>query len=276
MHCNGFGMATLTALILTACAPEAPGTAIGPSAIDLSEYDIIDLSHEFSEETVYWPTAPSRFEKTTIFEGASEDGRFYSAFSISTPEHGGTHMDAPYHFDADGDRAADVPLERLIAPAVVIDVAEKTQADPLYRLQPEDVIAFEAEHGEIVPGTIVLIRTGWSRYWQDMSAYLGGTDPSALAFPSFGERAARLLIEERGVAALGLDTASTDFGPSADFPVHRIMGAANVPGFENLTNLDQLPPVGAIIVALPMKIAGGSGGPLRAVALVPAVRGNIQ
>lgn len=232
------------------------------------EYDIIDLSHTYSDKTVYWPTEEFGFTKTTLSEGMTEHG-FYSAFAISTAEHGGTHMDAPYHFDAGGDTTEAVPLQRLIGPAAVIDVSDKTASDPVYRLVPEDVAAFEREHGTIAPGTIVLLRTGWSRYWPDGEAYLGGTEAADLAFPSFGAAAARLLVEERKVAALGLDAASTDYGPSSDFPVHRIMGAANVPGFENLTNLDRLPPTGATVIALPMKIEGGSGGPLRAVALIP-------
>jgi kynurenine formamidase len=120
---------------------------------------------------------------------------------------------------------------------------------------------------------MVLLRTGWSRHWPDRAAYLGDDTPgdaSNLHFPSFGEDAARLLVEERNVAALGADVASIDYGQSTDFPVHRIAMAKNVPGFENLTNLEQLPATGAWIIALPMKIAGGSGGPLRAVAAIPA------
>lgn len=240
-----------------------------PIPLDLSTYEIVDLSHPYSDETVYWPTEEFGFTKTTLSEGMREDG-FYAAFAISTAEHGGTHMDAPYHFDADGDTTEAVPLTRLAAPAVVIDVSEKAAANPLYRMEPEDVKAFEAEHGKIASGTIVLLRTSWSQYWPDGEAYLGGTDADNLAFPSFGGEAVKLLVEERKVAALGLDTASTDYGPSPDFPVHRIMGAANVPGFENLTNLDRLPPTGATVIALPMKIEGGSGGPLRAIALVPS------
>ncbi len=178
-------------------------------------------------------------------------------------------MDAPYHFDAEGDKADAVPLAKLIAPAIVIDVSQKAAVDPLYRLAPEDILAFEEQHGTIPPGAIVLLRTDWSTRWPNAESYLGGTDPAALAFPSFGDDAASLLIRERGAAALGVDTASTDYGPSADFPVHRMMGEANAPGFENLANLDQLPATGAYLVALPMKIKGGSGGPLRAVALVP-------
>lgn len=277
MHPRLFALSVLAAAAFAACAPERAGTA-GASpqtapALDLDAYDLVDLTHAFGEDTLYWPTAPSRFEKTTIFEDAREDGMFYAAFAIATPEHGGTHMDAPYHFDANGDHAADAPLERLIAPAVVIDVSEQAAADPLYRLTQGDVLAFEAARGKIAPGTIVLLRTGWSARWPDAERYLGGTHADALAFPSFGPDAARLLVEERQAAALGLDTASTDYGPSQDFPVHRILGAANVPSFENLANLDRLPPTGAIVIALPMKIAGGSGGPLRAVALIPKREG---
>ncbi|MCK5749709.1 MAG: cyclase family protein, partial [Oricola sp.] len=219
-------------------------------------------------DTVYWPTDKKGFSKKTVFEGEREDG-WYAAFDIATAEHGGTHMDAPYHFDEGGDQTADVPFSRLIGPAVVIDVTDNAAADRLYRVTPADILAFEAAHGAIAPGTIVLIRTGWSQYWPDAAAYLGGTDPSALAFPSLGADAVRFLTEERKAAAIGIDTASTDYGPSTDFPAHRVMGASNTPGFENLTNLDSLPATGAYVIALPMKIEGGSGGPLRAIALVP-------
>ena len=246
------------------------GAARGAEPVfDPRAYDLVDLSHEFSAETVYWPNTPLRFEHEVIFEGEREDGMFYSAFSFSMPEHGGTHLDAPYHFHPQGDTAEAVPLSRLIAPAIVIDITEKAAADRLYRLTRDDVDAFESEHGEIAPGSIILLRTGWSRYWPDSRAYLGGDDPAKLAFPSFGEEAARFLVEERDAAAMGIDTGSTDYGPSSDFPVHRILGAANVPGLENLTNLDRLPPTGAVVVALPIKIAGGSGGPLRAIAFTP-------
>ena len=262
-------MALLTgaAAFLAACGP-APEAAEPVAALDLAGFEMVDLTHAYGPDTVYWPTDKKGFSKTAAFEGMREDG-WYAAFDIATAEHGGTHLDAPYHFDKGGDKTADVPLSRLIAPAAVIDVTEKAEADRLYRATPADVLAFEAAHGRIAPGTIVLLRTGWSQYWPDAEAYLGGSDPAALAFPSFGADAARFLIEERQAAALGIDTASTDYGPSTDFPAHRVMGASNTPGFENLTNLGQLPPTGAYVIALPMKIEGGSGGALRAVALVP-------
>jgi len=244
-------------------APQAP--------IDLSTYRMVDLTHAYGSRTVYWPTSPTKFSLERLAYGKTEGGYFYAANTLCTPEHGGTHLDAPLHF-AEGNRSADqVPLEQLIAKAVVIDARPQADKDRDYRLTREDVLAFEKTHGRIAAGTIVLLRTGWSRHWPDAKAYLGDDTPgdaSKLSFPSYGVDAARLLVEERRVAALGIDTASIDYGRSTDFQVHRVAAAQNVPGLENLTNLDQLPATGALVIALPMKIEGGSGGPLRAVALV--------
>ena len=239
--------------------------------LDISDYDLVDLSHPYGSKTLYWPTSPSRFEKTILAYGESDGGYFYSAFSICTPEHGGTHLDAPLHFAKDGYPTDKVPLENLIAPAVVIDVTDKTAADRNYLLSAVDIQNFEEQYGRIEPGAIVLLRTGWSRYWPDAKSYLGDDTPgdaSNLVFPSYGENAARLLVEERNVAILGVDTASTDFGQSQDFVVHRIAAARQVSNLENLTNLDKLPPTGSLVMALPMKIEGGSGGPVRVVALI--------
>lgn len=250
----------------------AVATPAGSQTIDVDRSAIVDLTHAFDERTVYWPTSPSAFELDSLAWGETEGGWFYSAFAFSTPEHGGTHLDAPIHFARGGQAADEVPLERLVGPAVVIDVTERAAQDRDYLLTRDDVVRFEQEHGRIAPGTIVLLRTGWSRFWPDRAAYLGDDTPgdaSNLHFPSYGEDAARLLVEERQVAALGADVASIDAGASTDFAVHRVAAAANVPGFENLTNLDRLPATGAVVVALPVKIAGGSGGPLRAIAFVP-------
>lgn len=244
----------------------------GQQPIDPGAQRIVDLSHAFGPRTLYWPTSPSKFRLDTLARGQTEGGYFYAANSLCTPEHGGTHLDAPIHFAERGRTVAEIPLEQLVAPAVVIDVSSKASADRNYRLSAQDVRSFEKQHGPIARGTIVLLRTGWSRHWPDARAYLGDDTPgdaSKLSFPSYGVDAAKQLVEERGVAALGIDTASIDYGRSTDFMVHRIAGAHNVPGLENLTNLDQLPPRGAVVIALPMKIEGGSGGPLRAIAMVP-------
>ena len=246
-----------------------PGSS---SALELDNYHLVDLSHSYGENTLYWPTSPTAFEKEELDYGMTEGGWFYSSYSVCTPEHGGTHLDAPMHFAAGGISTEKIPLENLLAPAVVIDVSEQAATDRNYRLTASDVRDFEAKHGEIAEGAIVLMRTDWSRHWPDAIAYLGDDTPgdaSNLQFPGFGAEATRILAEQRKVALLGVDTASVDYGKSQDFIVHRIGSAQGVANLENLTNLNQLPATGALVLALPMKIEGGSGGPARVVALVP-------
>ena len=261
-------LAAIAAAILTTSL----ALPLGAQTIDLARTRLVDLTHAFDSSTVYWPTAPSPFVLERLAFGPTPGGFFYAANAFSAPEHGGTHLDAPIHFAESRQTVDQIPLERLVAPAVVIDVTRQAAADPDYRLTRADVAAFESRHGRIPAGAIVLLRTGWSARWPDRRAFLGDDTPgdaSKLRFPSYGEDAARLLVEERSVAALGADVASIDYGRSTDFLVHRVAAARNVYGLENLTNLDVLPPTGAVIVALPMKIAGGSGGPVRAIALVP-------
>jgi kynurenine formamidase len=258
-------------VVVLSALTAVPGAPKGQT-IGLIGQRIVDLTHAFGPRTLYWPTSPSRFKLDSLASGQTPGGFFYAANTLSTPEHGGTHLDAPVHFAERGRTVADIPLEQLVAPAVVIDIVAKAAADRDYRLSIQDVAAFESQHGAIARGAIVLLRTGWSRHWPDAKAYLGDDTPndaSKLSFPSYGLDAAKLLIEDRGVAALGIDTASIDYGRSSDFMVHRLAGARNVPGLENLTSLDRLPARGAIVIALPMKIEGGSGAPLRAIAIIP-------
>jgi kynurenine formamidase len=241
-------------------------------SLDLAAHRLVDLTHSFNERTIYWPTSPSTFKLERLAHGPTAAGFFYSANSLCTPEHGGTHLDAPIHFGEGRRSTEEIPLEELVAPAVVIDISKKAASDRDYRLSAADVLKFEERHGRIQPGTIVLLRTGWNKYWPDRKQYLGDDTPgdaSKLSFPSYGEEAARLLVETRKVAMLGVDTASIDYGRSTDFIVHRLSAARNVSGLENLTHLDRLPPRGATVIALPMKIEGGSGGPARVIALVP-------
>ena len=239
---------------------------------DLATARIVDLTYAFDEKTIYWPTSPSTFKLEKVASGQTPGGYFYSSFSFCTPEHGGTHLDAPFHFSKTGRTADQVPVRQLIAPAAVIDVSKKAEANADYRLTAEDVRDWEKAHGTIASGTIVLLRTGWGKRWPDKKRYLGDDTPgdaSHLHFPSYGVEAVELLVKQRKIGALGVDTASIDYGPSAEFLVHRIALGAQVPGLENLANLDELPETGAWIIALPMKIAGGSGGPLRIVAVLP-------
>ena len=230
----------------------------------------VDLTHDLSSESVFWPTA-APFRMTTDFAGMTERGYYYSAYSFATAEHGGTHLDAPVHF-AKGRRSVDqVPLDQLIGDAVVVDVSAAAARDRDYRIQVRDFQAWEARYGRIPAGSIVLLRTGFSRYWPDAADYLG-TDlrglagVAALSFPGLHEEAATWLATERKIASVGIDTASIDYGKSRDFAAHVALMTRNIPAFENITNLEQLPATGVFVVALPVKIRGGSGGPLRIVA----------
>jgi kynurenine formamidase len=259
-------------LLVLALVLWAGGADLRAQTLDLRTYRIIDLTHAFDDNTVYWPTSPSRFELKPLAFGKTPGGYFYASFVMCTPEHGGTHLDAPLHFAEGHASIGEVALERLMGPAVVIDVSKQAAADPVYRATPEDIAAFERDHGPIPAGAIVLLRTGWSRFWPDVKQYLGDDTPgdaSKLRFPGYGIDAARLLVEQRHVAVLGIDTASIDYGPSTDFMAHRIGAARDVANLENLTGLAELPATGATVIALPMKVAKGSGGPVRVIALVP-------
>lgn len=230
---------------------------------------LVDLTHVFDEETIVWPTEKFGFRREGVSSGAGKD--HYATGRFSTPEHGGTHLDAPSHFAAGKHTADRVPLPRLMAQAVVIDIEAKAAANPDAQLEPADITAFEALHGPIPPGAFVLVRTGWSDRWPDRKRYLGDDRPGEidkLHFPGIAPDAAKLLVD-RDVGAVGIDTASIDHGPSKAFEAHRTFASADVPTFENVASLGMVPETGAVVIALPMKIGEGSGGPARIVAFVP-------
>lgn len=272
------GLEAMTVMVVVAAwgcqaaPPAAVEAPVVPMGFDLTSAKLVDLSWPLGKDTLFWPTATEAFELDVVSAGATPGGWFYAANTFRAPEHGGTHLDAPYHFHESGQTADEIPLSSLVAPAVVIDVAASADLDPDLTLTLEQVSAWEAAHGQVPKGAMVLLRTGWSTRWPDRLRYFGSDEigtANDLHFPSFGLEAARFLIEERGIVALGVDTASIDPGNSKDFPVHRLAGAANVPGLENLRSLDQLPAKGAWVAALPLSIEGGSGAPARVVAFVP-------
>ena len=233
----------------------------------------LDLTHAFGPETVYWPTAEG-FRLETDFAGTTDAGYHYEANRFRAAEHGGTHLDAPVHF-AEGRHTTDqVPLERLIAPVIVIDVTGPCAANRDYQVSIDDFLAWEAAHGPIKDGVIVLLHTGFGAFWPNRAKYMG-TDElgqaavAKLHFPGLHPDAAAWLVEKRKIAAIGLDTPSIDYGQSKLYQSHRVLFERNVPAFENVAHIDKLPAKGALVIALPMKIKGGSGGPLRIVALVP-------
>jgi kynurenine formamidase len=262
--------AGVVALISGACEqPAAPRFPAG---------QLVDLSHAYDANAIFWPTAdPFRLEK--VADGITPAGYYYAANNFFTSEHGGTHIDAPIHF-AQGHQAVDeIPLNRLLGEAVVVDVTSASEANPDYQVSVADFQRAE-RGGQIRPDAIVLIRTGFSSRWPDAVRYLGtaarGAEGAAqLHFPGLHPDAAKWLIAERRIKAIGIDTASIDYGPSTLFETHRLLYERDIPAFENLTSLDRLPERGAYIVALPMKIRGGSGAPLRAIAIVVSQQSSV-
>ena len=264
-------LVSLGSLIVAAACQGSAGQPDYSAVFDGSGGRWIDLSYVYSEETLYWPTEDG-FQLEELAYGETEAGYFYSSYKISTAEHGGTHLDAPIHFSRGGMSAEQIPLDRLIAPAVVVDVAAR--ATPDYLIGVGDLEEWERTHGRIPDGAILLLRTGWGQRWPDRLGYLGTerTGPEAVAelhFPGVHPEAARWITDQRNVAAVGIDTPSIDYGQSTGFEAHVIIYGSDIPGFENVANLQEIPEVGAFVVALPMKVAGGSGGPLRIVAFVP-------
>lgn len=232
---------------------------------------IIDLTHAFSEKSIYWVTA-KEFSLEEVAKGQTEKGYYYSANNFSAAEHGGTHIDAPIHFAEHGRSLDEIPLKQLIGQAVKIDVSDKTANNPDYLVSMEDLKAWEKNNGSIPEGAIVLLQTGFGKFYPDKKEYLG-TDQRGqeavkdLHFPGLSPEAATWLMSNRKIKAVGIDTASIDYGQSQYFKTHVALMTQNIPAFENVANLDQLPAKGFIVIALPMKIKGGSGGPLRIIAI---------
>ncbi len=260
-------------IILASCTQENIESNKSPDFLEmLNKAQWIDLSYSFDENSVYWPTNV-HFTHDTVFYGNTAGGYFYSSFKYSAEEHGGTHFDAPIHFSANKNTIEKVPLSQLKGPGAVIDVSEKAQKDPDYLISIEDLESWEAKHGQFPDDAIILVYTGHGQYYHDREKYLGTNliGPEAvpeLHFPGLSAEAAKWLTEKRNVNAVGLDTPSIDYGQSKDFSAHRILCDNDLTIYENLANLDKLPETGSFIIALPMKIKGGSGAPLRIVAMI--------
>lgn len=233
---------------------------------------IIDLTYPLEEATIFWPTA-KEFQLENVFRGISDKGYYYTANNFCTAEHGGTHIDAPIHFNREGKTLDVLPVDQLMGKGVVIDVTEKCAENRDYQVQIEDFTAWENKHGTQLNDVIVLLRTGFGKYWPDRVKYMGtderGEEAVAkLHFPGLHPDAAKWLVNNRSIKAIGLDTPSIDYGQSTLFETHVILFKKNIPVFENVANLGLLPEKDFNIIALPIKIKGGSGGPLRIVAVV--------
>jgi kynurenine formamidase len=253
----------IAALLLCATSP--------CSAVTIDDAKVVDLTYSFGTDTIYWP-ASTHFSLQSVAKGPTPQGYWYESNDLCTSEHGGTHMDAPIHFSRGRSTSDQLPVTAGIGPLVRVDVGEAAARDPDYRLDVRDLEAWESRHGRIPRGAIVVMFSGWGERWPDPERYLGTAvrgDTENLHFPGFSASAARFLIEKREIKAIAVDTPSIDYGQSKDFIVHQIVHGADKPAFENIANLDRVPASGATLVALPMKIEGGSGGPLRAIAVLP-------
>ena len=240
-----------------------------PREASFEDYRVIDLTHTFDKDTLYWPTE-GRFDHERTAWGITEGGYWYSSYRFAGSEHGGTHLNAPIHFSEGKWGVADIPIDRLAGAGVVINVTTQCAADPDYLLSAGDIDVHEAEHGAIPAGAAVLVKTGWASRWPDAKTYLGSEvagDTSNLHFPGVSSEAAQVLVD-RGISIVGIDTASIDRGMSRDFRTHQILGEAQILCLENVALSDEVPARGSTIIAMPMKIGDGSGAPCRIIALV--------
>jgi kynurenine formamidase len=261
----GFGFVRLRAA--SSAEPQSKKT-VSPQAwlrgVSDGSTSVVDMTYAINGKLPAWPGDDHPFEAKVV---ATPEKDGYFARSFFTLEHYGTHMDAPAHFPPGKEFLDQISVEHLFAPAVVIDVREEAAKDPDYRLRVMRVEKWEAMHGRIPRGAVVLLRTGWALRWPDQARYRNTDAAGVMHFPGFSVEAARLLIE-RGAVGVGIDTLSIDYGPSKDFEVHRVTLPAGLYQLENLANMDQLPEAGAFLISAPIKLEGGSGGPVRVFALL--------
>lgn len=188
--------------------------------------------------------------------------------ALESPNGIGTHMDAPCHFVQDALAIADIPVIALVAPGVVIDVSSKLEPD--YCVSEDDIVQFEQQYGIIPQASIVLIYSGWGRYWQQAERYRNIDAAGIMHFPRLSAAAAQLLVD-RGIHGIAVDTLSPD-GSDYAFPVHHLLLGAGKFIIENVKMTDELPPCGFTLIALPLKIQGATEAPCRVIAEVsPAI-----
>jgi kynurenine formamidase len=256
----------LTAMWSAAQSPDLPAQLA--RALQQGRVKTIDLTYALDDHSPFWPegspTSPFHASVAATYE---HDG--YFARNVQFPEHIGTHMDAPLHFDPKGKSVDQIAAADLLLSVVVVDISAAVRSNPDYRLSLQDLQSWEKTHGTIPSGRAVLVRTGWGSRWPSQSKYMNQDSKGVMHFPGLSLEAAHYLLDHAHPKAIGIDTASIDYGPSQNFEVHHVTMHAGLYHLENLANLEQLPATGAVLIALPIKLRGGSGGPARVVALVP-------
>lgn len=227
----------------------------------------IDLTYALNPQNAFWPGENYQPLELKTLATLEKDGVLSKA--ICLPEHLGTHLDAPNHFEKNQPSVEKLTAQELFGPGVVIDIETQAEQSADYMLTRADIDRWEKQHGPVPPGAIVLLRTGWGRHWNNVSRFQNRDARGQLHFPSYSAEAARFLIEDRKARGLGVDNLSIDPGNSKDFPVHHIVNRAGKFGLENVAHLDQLPPRGFYLIVAPMKIETGTGGPTRIWAVLP-------
>src|SRR5437588_3006010 len=236
-----------------------------PEGVPSPKARILDLSYAINDKLVPWP-GDEKFFEAKVNASIEKNGYFTRSFWML--EHYGTHLDAPAHFPPGKTTVDQIPAEQLFGPAVVIDVRTESGKDADYQLGAARVEEWEKRHGRVSEGAIVLLRTGWASGWPDVRQYRNQDEQGQMHFPGFSAEAAKLLID-RKVSGLGCDTLSIDHGASSDYSVHHLALGAGLYQLENLADLSELPETGAFLIVAPIKLEGGSGGPVRVFALLP-------
>jgi kynurenine formamidase len=259
--------------LISSC--QAPQTAEQPGSekaglfegIATGKTRVIDLTHALNPQNPYWPGPGYEAFEYETFSTLEKNGVLSGRFTMA--EHTGTHLDAPNHFAAGQISVDKIPADQLFVPVVVVDATGKASQSPDYLLSSADITAWEQSHGRIPQNSVVMMYTGWDERWTDFDKYKNAEKNGTLHFPGFSVEAARLLAEDRGVAGIGIDTLSVDYGMSKDFAVHHLVHGRGKYHLENVANLGSLPPTGAFLVVAPIKIENGTGGPARIFALIP-------
>ena len=228
---------------------------------------VVDLSYPLNKSTPHWPGEGHNPFFSKVIATLEQDGVYSGAFS--TPEHLGTHIDAPNHFEKGQSAVHEIKLKSLISPIAVIDVRRACNEDSDYELSVSDLKVWEKQYGAIPMGSVVFAWTGWGQRWSSFDRYKNQDSKGQLHFPGFSPAAARFLVERRAVKGIGIDTLSVDRGLAKDFLVHHILGAAGAYQIENAANLGQVPTRGSWLIVAPIKIENGSGGPARVWAVLP-------
>lgn len=241
----------------------APGTAMEPEIGRISFERVVDMTHPLSQDFPTYFGTPA-FSTEDMF---TWDEDKINLKTLTYPEHVGTHFDAPIHCSNDGASIDELPIENLVCPLAIVDVRAAASRNADYRLTPDDIRAYEKQHGEIAQGACVAMLSGWADKVKTDS-FRGADSNGVLHFPGFHAETADFLMRERRVNGLGVDTLSLDYGPSTDSPVHYAWLPSGRWGVECLLGLESLPASGATLIAGAPKFVGSTGGPGRVMALV--------